>query len=311
VLVSDQFLQDYLPSGYKFIWAEFYDWMPNSHLLYFSTKTGISGPMTDIYEYDLFRANVDTGEVRQIIAPGSGGVPYFSTDGQTIALVQARAIYLANDVGSDVKKVLSFEPIYTGSEWIYLPVALPLPDGSGFKVAISVHGPPAGPLQPPEFWEISNNGQASLLYTFVNPESFGFRNLSPNGENIVYVKSKADQSSQICIHKNENTVDDCWFQQGKNGAFINWSPDSIHFVTADYSEENKLNFYLTDVVGKSIPINTYYFMYWVDTNRYFYVDKDLNLYLASINGDQTKIDKGIPQKIGKVDIWTWQFDFSY
>ncbi len=71
---------------------------------------------------------------------------------------------------------------------------------------ISIHGPPAGPPQPPEFWEIPSTGQASLLYSFVNPESFGFRNLSPNGENIVYVKSKADQSSQICLHKNGNAL---------------------------------------------------------------------------------------------------------
>jgi hypothetical protein len=311
VLVSNDFLKPYIPSGYKFIWAEYYDWKLDTHYVYFTTKTGISGSGTDIFQFDLFRADVDTGEVRQILPPGMGGVPYFSPDGKTIALVQPTAIYLADTEGSGIRKALSFELVNTGSEWLYFPVAVSLQDGSGFRVLIPPHGSPGGTRKPNELWEVPNSGQASLLYSIDDTWFVGFRYLSPNAESIVYTKFDFKSSSQICVHRNGNTSDDCWSQKGVNGGFIGWAPDSIRYVTSDYNEEQAENFYLTDDLGNSIPINASHLMYWVDTNRYIYVDTDLNLYITSVDGDPYRIDKGIPQKAGKVDIWTWQFDFSH
>jgi hypothetical protein len=315
-LVNDAFLKDYIPTGLKFIWAEYFDWMPNTHYVYFTTKAGISGPETDIFLYDLFRADADTGEVKQIVAPGSGGVPYFSADGKTIAMAQSEAIYLASIDGTGARKVLSFDYIYTGSDWYAIPVAVSLPDGNGFRMVLPMHGTTEHSYKSTEFWNIPLEGDATLIYSFAESGNYsryavGYRNLSPNGENFVYANYESDKNTQLCIHRNGSSSDDCWFQQGSNGSFVKWTPDNTHFVTFDYDENRTENFYMNDGYGNTTKINTSHLMSWISMNRYLFVDREYNLYLGTSQENPIKIDKGIIQKVDKVDIWAWQFDFSY
>jgi len=314
VLVSDSFLKSYIPIGYKFIWAEYYDWKLDTHYVYFTTKTGISGPDTDKFQYDLIRADADTGEVRQILPPGLGGVPYFSPDGKTIALVQPTAIYLANTIGSGLRKALTFLPVPNGYKQVYFPIVVPLSGASAFRLVLPVDNYFVHPHDYSKLWEIPVSGEPSLVYSF-QQDGFPFFGLSPNGKTMAYFIQDTEASAKICTYSQERGDGFCPQKQEDSGGILYWSPDNVHFVIYrnlyGSPDEVGVAFYITDGIGEPTPFVTYYWMYWIDPSRYTYVNKAGDLYVASLDGTQIKIANGISGQKVPSDPWYWQFDFSY
>ena len=271
VLVSNSFLKSYIPIGYKFIWAEYYDWKLDTHYVYFTTKTGFSGPDTDKFQYDLFRADADTGEVRQILPPGLGGVPYFSPDGKTIALVQPTAIYLANTIGSGLRKALTFLPVPNGYKQVYFPIVVPLSGASAFRLVLPVDNYFVHPHDYSKLWEIPVSGEPSLVYSF-QQDGFPFFGLSPNGKTMTYFIQETEASAKICTYSQERGDGFCPQKQEDSGGILFWSPDNVHFVIYrnlyDNPDEVGVAFYITDGIGEPTPFVTYYWMYWIDPGRY-------------------------------------------
>src|SRR5689334_19854087 len=110
-IVSKEYLNPYRPKDYKWIWADYYDWMLDTHILYFTTKSQLGDDGFPIYQFDLHRVNVDTGEVSIVLPAGQGGIPYFSPNGQTLAVAQSEGIILANVDGTNWRKVLTFRHV--------------------------------------------------------------------------------------------------------------------------------------------------------------------------------------------------------
>jgi hypothetical protein len=104
--------------------------------------------------------------------------------------------------------------------------------------------------------------------------------------------------------------DYCFPQIGNYPGFLYWSPDSSKFVTYSYSEVQDPIFYIGDVNATPTLTDTYFWMLWVDARQYLYASTEGNLYLASLDGTQIKLDKGISNQSIKTDRWPWQFDFS-
>jgi hypothetical protein len=315
VLVSDAFLKPYLPSGYKFIWAEYYDWKPNSHFVYFTTKTGISGWKTDIFQYDLFRADADTSVVSQILPPGNGGVPYFTQDGRSIGLMQPKAIILTDDEGRKTRKALDYPTVY-GNEVIYFPFLHPISDNSGFRVMIPSENWLENPNAKANIWIIPIEGKPSLVNSTVQG-LLTYYALSMNGKAMGFNISDNLNSFQPCViydlDSNQSAKPDfCLPVQTRPAGFLNWAPDNKKFVYHLSGESHQADFYLVSENKVSTEIETNYFMKWIDANRYLFASFDGNLFLASVDGNQIWLDKGVNVLNGVgTDYWYWPFDFSY
>ncbi len=333
VLVSDEYLKNYLPGGYKFIWAEYYDWMLNTHYLYFSTRSGISGPDTDVNQYDLHRVNVDTGEISRIVPPGQGGIPYFSLDGTTIAMMQSGAIYLANVNGTEAWKVLTFGPIPRFmapplDAYIHLPYMVSLPNGSGFRARLpyTENGKMYGQLE--KILEIPNVGEPILVTSYKQYEgppppksptilsylwTLPLNGLSLDGTDLGYTIADANSVLQTCIENLDINQKNCTTQSSsKMTGFLNWSPDNKKFITYSFQDiKHSLSFFISEDLNSFTPLITNYWMLWVGQDSFIYLDTSADLYLASLDGSQTKIYGGITKQYFDADQWQWQFDFSH
>ncbi len=136
ILVSTELLKGYTPTGGVNIYPKLYEWLPGTHDLYFTDASDYPDQnfFSFYYTFDLFLAKVDTGEVRQIMPKKLGGLPYYSPDAKTIAVVQPDVIYLIDPDGGRLRTGLSFEKIVGYSEFSIIPTIVPLPDSSGFRV---------------------------------------------------------------------------------------------------------------------------------------------------------------------------------
>ena len=254
-----------------------------------------------------------------MVAPGSGGIPYFSPDGQKIALVQPEAINLVNADGGGLRKALTFDPVdmYSDAAPPYFPAVVTLPDGSGFRMIIPAQNWLQDLSEQAKLWDIPVTGNPVLVFSFTTndlPYNMLSSNnsLSPDGKavwySVVYTGGTVF-TSRVCLYRQDGGPEKCFNHDGEF-KFCNWSLDSSKFIYY-YVSQREPGFYLGDATnGNSSLIVTTSLMAWVDNNRYLFVNEDGNLYLASLDGTQAKIDKGISKVSGNGN-WSQQFGFSY
>ena len=227
-----------------------------------------------------------------------------------MALVQPEAIYLANTDGSGERKVLSFAHVYTMDELDFFPVVVPLPDGSGFRVVIPAQNSSNQPTELSKLWEIPISGEAVMIHSF-DQRGFPFFQLSPDGRAIGYTYADASDVSHTCIYRQGVAQDACPTDPKDIAGFVNWSTDSTKFVIYSplASAPAGVAFSIEAANAAPVQADASAVMQWVDANRYLYVGEDHNLSLVSLDGTQSKLDKGISPENSR-SWWGWQFDFS-
>ncbi|HSJ56164.1 MAG TPA: hypothetical protein VLC95_03235, partial [Anaerolineae bacterium] len=96
-----------------------FDWLPGERQLLFTTRyltiNGLPG------NYDLWRLDVESGQLDELLPAGQGGRPVVSPDGESVLLSTPTDILVARADGSERQTLLSFERVPTYSEWEWVP----------------------------------------------------------------------------------------------------------------------------------------------------------------------------------------------
>jgi len=286
-IVSKEYLSQYRPADHKWIWAEHYDWMLDTHMLYFTTMVQFGDEGFPMYQFDLHRVDLDTGVVSNVLPAGQGGVPYFSPNGQTLAVAREDSISLANVDGTGWRVALPFERVRTYSNWVFIPTVVPLPDGNGFRVIIPAYHP--DPMDNSDelskLWNISSVGEPELLHTF---SQAGFPVLSPNGNLIVFSKEDAIGVVSLCLYRHNLLTETCAPKTDEQIYLDHWAPDDSKY---NYKALNQVpNYYLSSSTEpNSPPIQTegYIWLTWINPNQYLFIDEEWNLQLATLGQSPT------------------------
>ncbi len=324
VIVSDEYLAQFLPDGEKWIWPEYYDWMLDSHTLYFTTmieceKCPESSKLQ--YQFDLHKVDVDTGEVSQILPAGQGGFPYFSPNGKTMALSQKEKINIADVDGTEWKESLSFAAMGTYGQNFYIPSVVPLLDGSGFRVIIPAFSLAISPDGPEEsfLWEISKTREPIQLHSFVQISYYPApKTLSMDGDLLAFALKDVNGVFSICLFDLVIGQEVCTPRPEEEGRPLSIAPDGSKYnffavdtilVDEEYVYDTKYYIQSTDDNNPPTLVEGWTWFEWVTPNQYLYIDEDLDLRLATLGGSDTYIHNGI-KLTGSEKTNDFPFDFS-
>jgi hypothetical protein len=296
-LVSAAFLSSLAPAGDT---AEVNDfvWMPESHSIYFNTLVvaGLAGyriPQVDLYSLN---ADGSTDSLTFEEAPGSGGVPNFSPDGNILALTQPDKIIFKDIAGTFRSVALTFPTIFTYSEWTYVPEVVWKPDSSGVWVVIPAPDPLADATQASSFWSVPIAGTATVLDSFVAVPAYSSAPaISPDGNNVLYLASSgSDYTLQV---RQIGGLDTGYtFAESGRIGIVNWSPDSTRFIYWLPERSNTfiaavgvVAYAVSDTSANANPTD------WIDNSRVIYISDGGELRIRLVEGASTLIDTGVTE----------------
>lgn len=254
-------------------------WVPGAQMLAFSTRPFFEGPGPASSE-DLWLVNVETGERRQLLAPGEGGSFTFSPDGQQIALARADAISLINRDGSNRReRVLTYPPVQTYSEWIYYPDVRWAADSSALRVVIPPEAALERPEEPATIWSIPVDGSAPRQLSSVVARPLTYPQLSPDGTQVAYLRAAGGQAE---TNRNELHIasadgdQDVLYLTNDLLMFEGWAPDSQQFVFS--VPVDPVRIYLGRVGETPQALNDTPNMLnvqWLDEDRFLFVTRTM------------------------------------
>ena len=213
-------------------------WVPGRHVIAFDTVAAPLGagvlPLAEAWTLD-----VDTGSLQLVTGTDGANEPAFSPDGSRLALLRrgtdqapAGNLVLTNMNGSGEQTLLSLPDGL--SQHSYGSQLSWLPDGSVLWAAIpdATFGS-AGHLNGITLYSIQGSEAAQVVKHIDAFETFW----SPDGKRLAYTRIPADAADQReLVLADADGSNPQSYARVDGGAFINWSPDSTHFVYRDGSE---------------------------------------------------------------------------
>jgi hypothetical protein len=278
-----------------------FSWIPGSHTLAFNTSPRFEGPGLLVND-DLHLVNAETGALSTLLAPGDGGIFYYSPDGSQIALVTPENISLINADGSNRRNnVLVYDPVLTYSEYQYYAAPQWSSDGSFLRVAIPPQASLDNPGEMTTLWHLPTDGSAAGVAGHVLTAPLTSVTISPDLGWIAYQSTIGDGSdNRRDLHINTITgSNDVIYASGEVN-LDTWAPDSVHFVYTDRASSQTR--YANKDGGEVllIPAGTVMNMHFVDEFTYIYL-KDgggqWEIYHGNLDGTQTMI-ASMPKPIG-------------
>jgi Tol biopolymer transport system component len=245
-------------------------------LLAFNTRPIFEGPGPDSSQ-DLWLVDVESGERRQVLAPGEGGGAFtFSPDGQQIALSNADSISLINRDGSNRRDgVLTFPAVLTYSEWTYYPSVRWSADSSALRVVIPPEAALERPDEPAVIWSVPADGSAPQQLISIVPRPLSFPQLSPDGARVAYVSPTGPPEtnrSDLFIARVDGS-DQTRYLTGDLLDFTVWAPDSQQFI---FSMGQPFRSYVGQVGETPQPVSdtpSAYNIQWIDSSRFMFVTR--------------------------------------
>ncbi len=287
-----------------------YEWFPGEHVLAFVTSPTFEGPGLFVND-DLWRVDAVNGELTQLLAPGQGGVFYFSPEGGQIALVTPSTISVVDSNGQNRHEVFQYDPVLTYSEYRYYAVPKWMPDGKSLRVSISPVDSLGEMDRPTLIWQAEAGGLGVNLLSEVYTIPLGSVELSPDQSSIAYLKEVGEPSEnlrELHIAKVDGSADTV-YHIAKYMEFAGWAPDSKRFAFSfGESGDTQLGelgvgfFPLTNVGGEK-GIN------WVDDDTFIFVavkNGSWGIYVGHPGGLGTLID--VP---GESDSFFPTYSFDY
>ncbi len=246
-----------------------FDFQPNSHTIFFSTRER----PTDYYGVkDLFRIDANAPAPQSLLTDG-GGYFTFSPDGNLLALTQLDRINVVHADGSALNPALTFTQINTGADWFYFPQIVWLADSTGFYTVIPARDIIANPAEKARFLYVSADGSITAqLAEFVAADLRITKPLiAPNGSKLTYVSQ--DAGGVLSIHVIDASTADAVVAAFPNAGSLTlwaWSPDSTRFAfwtrdTADIQLGGMNLPALTLVEGSAA-----YSLAWVTADTFLY-----------------------------------------
>ena len=284
-------------------------------VLYYNTireESGMAFPADD-----LWRVDVSTGEVRQLLAEGEGGRFTIAPGGERLTLSRPGVygdadapggVSLVDPMGERRIDALTFPAVSTGSQYAFYAIPHWLPDGSAFRAAIpdpdAVYALGAPP--PVALWEVSAEGAARRIgeapadyFSVVFNAAFW----SPDGGRIAYAQRLGAPEANVmtlCIAGGDGSGPVC-HDEGAVGAYapLGWKPDGSAFAyRIDTADAASMWMLTAGGARQPFPGEIALELTWVDNETYVYV--------ASVEGAvalKTARLGGAPQTIAATPEW--------
>lgn len=278
-------------------YPRYLDWTPDSRFLYFDTirTSDLGSAVTD----DLFRIELNTNEIQQILSTGKGGQPHVSPDGSRVAAAGQRVITLANADGSQAQQVLTY-PDQPPAVWqLDAPPLLWLPDSSAFLAVVSMEAPLSEKYgkEYTVFLVAAVDGRAQALGRF--SVQHGEMYLSPDGRYLIY-REHEGENAPVFAKLRLATLDGSgasWVAGGEKAQFAGWLPDSSGYL---YILDDDRQLYLSSfgeqpdrlAVGNAFP-QPFLDMEWL-TQRDFVLVTGLGVYSGRVGGTLQVLAAGDP-----------------
>jgi hypothetical protein len=294
VLLSQDDMKSLYPSSLESMGFEIWQmaFLPGSHALYFNTFEAFKTVGLAITE-DLFRINTDTGDLDQVLPPGSGGNFYISPDGNHIVVVRPDTIDLVSPDGSGlVANVVTYLPVITYSEFQYYAQPVWATDGSAVGVAIP-NDDPLGPNPKGFIWRFNDTGSSSnniatIPGDFYFSQVFSSSTMSPTLNRVAFLRETATPNIQDLFLANADGTGETLYATG-NIDWVGWAPDGIHFV---YSVGDPMNLQLGTDGAADIPLVTGMDLRWINNSRFIYLTGSMGawtLMVGNLGGTSTSI----------------------
>lgn len=243
-------------------------WSPDSQFLVYS------GPQTDGAESDIFRIQVDTGEIMNLTAdsPASDFAPAISPRGDLIAFVSDRSsteivsdnVWVMSTDGSDIRNVTEsavwedFAPAWS-------------PDGSTivfYRGGLSAGGDTGGTSG---LWLVDPLTEEERLLISIESLVGGFEApvWSPDGSYIAFQYGLPGNADIYVINLTDGESVNVSQISGNDFA-ISWSPDSQYLIFTNITEDGmNYRLYITSPIGGARPLLLEYgnsFGHWAQSS---------------------------------------------
>jgi Tol biopolymer transport system component len=280
-------------------------WVPGTHTLAFNTRLVM--PFGLVLSNDLHRVDADTGEWSTLLPAGEGGEFYYSPDGSQIAVVTPGEIRLVDADGGQRKRVLTYTPVNTGSEYQYYAWPFWAPDGRALRVAIPPPVPHARPAEQTTVWHIDTDGTPARRLTSIDAAPLAGTDaiaFSPDLEYVAYAQLRQPEDAPpwqaepwLEVRRLANDDSQAYPYAGN---FVRWAPDSRRFVFLAGRESLQLRIgqWSGGTVPGAVDAGTdVYDVRWVDAEHYLFIagsraergpaQDGWDLILADIHGSST------------------------
>ncbi len=196
-------------------------WLPGGRQALFSSRYLTAN--SALGSYDLWRLDVETGQLEALLPAGQGGRPTLSPGGEWVLLSTPREVAVARTDGTERRTLLTFERVPTYSEWEWVPEPAWNDDGS---VQVALARP----------WQVGEAVTYSLLR--LDPGSDESRELgevqvpwlhtplwSPDRSRLAYVAAGSGLALAGGRGENPRTV-----AAGDMPVPLAWSPEGTHLA---------------------------------------------------------------------------------
>ena len=274
------------------------DWYPDSSAIAFNTRIEYGYGLAT--RDDLWRADLETGELTQIVTDGQGGAFAFSPNGECVAAGGTTSVVLMRADGSDFRTAFAFDRVNTASEYPYLPHPVWAPDSSYALIAVS-SSEPFGPDPAGTVWRIPVAGDAAELVTL--PGEFLFLTMS----DAMWSADRTQMAYTVPVDLSSGVSDLVIADVDGSGSttyasgdieFLSWAPDGSRFV---YSQDMRS----TALVGQSgrdplplaMPDGDARLMtvHWANADTVVYTvveDGSFSIWLHTVGGETREITRG-------------------
>jgi hypothetical protein len=275
-------------------------WIPGTRRFLFSTRNISAAASENLYNYDLFIVDTDTGGISRIFARNAGGMAVTSLDGKKMVVQKCTSLSLAAING----KIL-FEDILPSVnpplDWCMYPEIVWTADSSRFGVIVFEYTG-RDPLREVnnyliDVWSVdASSGDTSPLISLNHIQTIA---ISPTLDWIGYTYTGAD------ISKDEtriSTIDgsaSILLATGP-GRFLSFAPDGSHFAYftgCTFSPKDKcpsdspsLGVVVNSITGATSFFTGAYSVVWINNSQFVYKLAG-SLYLGDIGGNSIEIAK--------------------
>jgi dipeptidyl aminopeptidase/acylaminoacyl peptidase len=250
--------------------------VPGTHQLLFNTHIYRGRFDPPEKNNDLLLVDTDTGEMKQLLAPGQGGDFLVSPDGKRIAVQARDHIDVIDLQGQIVRQNLVMYPVYNPPAKV--PMAW-MPNSRELIVLPSKFDPStAGIPVLRQVWRYSLDGNSGREIPLdpspigdafsISPDgnwiaySYEPNELDPDATSGVYLGNLRDGTSRLIFEPplNEAGYQDLPF------SYDAWSPDNIHFIFSDHDR-----MFLGNIRGEIVELGRGMgILGWIDNRRYLF-----------------------------------------
>lgn len=213
-----------------------YRWQADLHVLYFNMRWtpahGELGP-GEYTHNDLWKVDVDSGLVTNLLSRNSAGQFYLSPDGQYVAISNPQSIAFSRADGTGFRLLVEFPAVNTYSEYQFKPELVWGPASDTFYAIVPSSDPFAADAYG-TVYQMSVDGAATALGQL--PGNFLFEgDIAPDGMHVVRVASDPAGARTSLHVVNSDGTGDLIVADLEGGSFswlLGWSPDASMFAYA-------------------------------------------------------------------------------